>query len=73
MPNQLMAAALLSQQFYPEIPMSLIASRKKKTVMSIMAVLGVVMIVLGLVPFPHLMFPPIITGIGFLTLAWGMK
>lgn len=53
--------------------MALIASSKKKTVMSVMAVLGVVMVVLGLLPFPQLSFPPMITGIGFLTLAWGMK
>tara|TARA_Y100000052_G_scaffold26925_1_gene33020 strand:+ start:7531 stop:7692 length:162 start_codon:yes stop_codon:yes gene_type:complete len=53
--------------------MSLIASRKKKTVTSTMAVLGIVMVVLGLLPFPNLSFPPMITGIGFLTLAWGMK
>lgn len=53
--------------------MSLITSRKKKPVMLTMAVLGIIMIVLGLLSFPHIIFPPAITGIGFLVLAWGMK
>lgn len=53
--------------------MSIIASRKKKTVMYTVGVLGIVMVVLGIAPLPHISLPPLVTGIGFLTLAWGMK
>lgn len=53
--------------------MSLIASSKKKTVMLTMAGLGIAMIAIGLVPLPHISLPPILTGVGFLTLAWGMN
>ncbi|MFC6197589.1 hypothetical protein [Ponticaulis profundi] len=53
--------------------MSLINSRKKNTLFYIMLVLGVAMIAIGLAPIPNIMFPPVLTGLGFLALAWGLK
>lgn len=53
--------------------MSLIKSSKKTTVFFAMIVLGAIMIVLGLMPAPNILPPPITTGIGFWVLAWGMK
>ena len=38
-----------------------------------MITLGIVMIALGLRPLPNVMLPPLITGIGFLVIAWGIK
>ena len=53
--------------------MQLIESKKKKAVMYTVGVLGIVMIALGLAPMPNVMLPPLVTGIGFLALAWGMR
>ena len=53
--------------------MQLFECKKKKAVMYTTGVLGIVMAVLGLAPAPHISLPPLVTGLGFLTLAWGMK
>ena len=53
--------------------MSLINSSKKNAVFYAMIVLGAIMFALGLSPAPNIMPPPIVTGIGFWVLAWGMK
>ncbi|MEH6409129.1 MAG: hypothetical protein V7741_01285 [Hyphomonas sp.] len=53
--------------------MSLINSNKKNAVFYSMIVLGTIMIALGLMPAPNIVPPPIVTGIGFWVLAWGMK
>lgn len=53
--------------------MSLISNKKRNTVFFGLIVLGIVMVVLGLLPFPNIMLPPVITGIGFWLLAWGVK
>ncbi|MEE2878536.1 MAG: hypothetical protein VX593_05985 [Pseudomonadota bacterium] len=53
--------------------MSLLNSRKKNTVFYAMIVLGAVMVALGLAPAPNIMPPPIVTGLGFWVLAWGIK
>lgn len=43
---------------------------KKKVLAIGMALLGIAMIVFGAVIAPKLMIPPIITGVGFLLIAW---
>lgn len=53
--------------------MTAINSNKKNVVVYSMIILGGVMIALGLAPAPHVMPPPIVTGLGFWILAWGIK
>jgi hypothetical protein len=37
----------------------------------ILVILGLIMIYLGAIYPPKVMFPPIVTGIGFFVIAWG--
>ena len=53
--------------------MSLINSKKKNIVFYAMVVLGAVMVALGFLAGPKILPPPIVTGLGFWVLAWGMK
>lgn len=46
----------------------------KKNIVAIgLVLLGIIMLVLGFVAGPKIMLPPIITGLGFFLLAWGIK
>lgn len=38
-----------------------------------MLVLGMAMIALGFMAGPKIIIPPIVTGIGFFVIAWGLK
>ena len=51
----------------------MISQQKKQVVFWAMVILGAVMIALGVAPAPNLVPPPIVTGIGFWVLAWGMR
>lgn len=46
---------------------------KKNIVSGGLVLLGGVMIVLGFVAGPKIMPPPIVTGVGFWLLAWGVR
>lgn len=47
--------------------------KKKNTVFWAMVVLGIVMIALGFLAGPKIILPPIVTGVGFFAIAWGLK
>jgi len=51
----------------------MIKSSKTNTVFWAMIILGLLMIGLGAFAGPQVMLPPIVTGVGFLVLAWGIK
>ncbi|MEQ8557544.1 MAG: hypothetical protein RIB03_04430 [Henriciella sp.] len=51
----------------------LINARKKSVVFYAMILLGAIMIALGVAPAPNILPPPIVTGLGFWVLAWGVK
>ncbi|MFG0327247.1 MAG: hypothetical protein ACF8SC_08305 [Phycisphaerales bacterium JB037] len=45
-------------------------ARKKPIVLGSLAILGIAMIVIGAIGW---LVPPILTGVGFLVLAWGLN